>query len=199
MVHEHRQETAVTTEAQVQWNSFRDQCKRENKPIVYCSLGTFWSSDVEFLRKVVKVFEGRIDWALVIGLGGKLTREQLHPLPDNVLAMDFAPQLQILKASKVAITHGGITTINECVFFEVPLLVCSSGHVDQDGCAARVGHHRLGRIANIKSETPQQLESHLECLMSDSSIRENICRMKRKFEKYRENQVAEKLLEDMIN
>jgi len=120
MVHRNRVETNVSDEAFKEWSEFQQLCQRESRKLVYCSLGTFWSTDTKFLLKVAKAFHDQTDRCLVIGLGGKSKAEDFSSDSDNVLVMQYAPQLEILKHCDAAITHGGITTINECITFGVP-------------------------------------------------------------------------------
>ena len=198
MVDEHRHEAQVDQNTLRDWKDFREQCNANGQPISYCSLGTFWSADTTFLKKVIEVYKSRPEWALVIGLGGKLQSDDLPSVPDNVLVMSYAPQIEVLKSADVAITHGGITTINECINFEVPMLVCSTGHVDQDGCSARVEFHRMGLSADIKSATPKQLEHKIAQLLSDETIREKVVQMKKCFDRYRDDRTAELQIESLI-
>jgi len=198
MVFRARSETRMEKAAIRAWQSFRAMSEADGLPLVYCSLGTYWSTDTRFLKRVVEVFARRRDWSLVIGLGGKTGAEALGPLPENVLAMDYAPQLEVLAAASAAVTHGGITSINEAISCGVPLLVYSTSHVDQDGCQVRVVHHGLGLAGDIRSEDTSLLESQLEALLAPGEIRENVLRMKSTFEGYAQRGVAVEAIERLI-
>ena len=199
LILENRPETEITQTASHRWQEFRDDSQRENRSIVYCSLGTFWATDTSFLEKVIAVFKKKREWALVIGLGGKLSADELTSIPENVLAMSYAPQLEILQDADVAITHGGIASINECIFYEVPMLVCSTGHVDQPGCAARLEYHQLGIRLDIATTTSEQLETHLSQLLNSNSIRGNVRQMKVVFDRYREQGAAVSYIEKLLS
>ena len=199
MVLRGRPETRLDEPTKRLWQAFRANAETRELPLVYCSLGTYWSTDTRFLRRVVEVFARRRDWALVIGLGGKTSAESLAPLPENVLALNYAPQLEVLAAASAAITHGGVTSINEAISFGVPLLVCSTSHVDQDGCQVRVVHHRLGLAGDIRGEDTSGLESQLEELLAPGEIRDNVQRMKSVFEGYAERGTAVKAIERLVH
>ena len=193
MVHQNRLDAKVTPEARGDWRAFLNASRDAQREIVYCSLGTFWTADLGFLRRILTVFDRRQEWALVIGLGSKATRSELGTPPENVLIMDYAPQIEILKESSAAITHGGITTINECLRFAVPMLVCSTSHVDQDGCAARVAYHGVG-IMMPTTEDAQAVEASLERTLGDASLRDRVEQMRDVLIRYEENRVAECLI-----
>lgn len=158
------------------WSRFLDdrESLESPRPLVYCSLGTHWSADQAFLGRVMEVFRRRPDWDLVLGLGSKLDPRALHPVPENALVLAWAPQLEVLRIADVAITHGGITTINECVAYAVPMLVYSTGKVDQDGCAARVEHHGLGLVGDRERDGADEIERRLEAMLGGTEVRANV-------------------------
>ncbi|MEM7456396.1 MAG: glycosyltransferase [Planctomycetota bacterium] len=199
MVHHSRRDIEVDCDEQEQLSKFLDRAKENGQSVVYCSLGTYWATDRAFLSKVVAVFKRRDELALVIGLGGRLDGEKLSDVSDNVLAMGYAPQLEILKHSAAAICHGGITTINECIENGVPVIVCSTGHVDQPGCAARIEYHKLGVKLDIKAASPGALEQALDKALKDAVIVENVTKMQERFAAYKQTRVAEKLIDELTS
>ena len=170
----------------------------KDKPLIYCSLGTFWSTDRTFLERVIEVFRHRNDWRLVIGLGGKLSRTAFKSVPDNVTVLDWAPQLDIIKVSDCVITHGGITSINECVHYAVPMLVYSTAHGDQNGCAARVAWHGLGIRGDKSADTAVDIDAHIHTLITDAEYKKRLLAMQGHFNRYRQQKTAETLIEKLV-
>ncbi|MEM7022744.1 MAG: glycosyltransferase [Pseudomonadota bacterium] len=190
-----RQEARLDGESNLPWRRFLEARGSGGRPLVYCSLGSHWSADRVFLRRVLQVFEQRPDWDLVLGLGGKLSVEDLGAVSPNVLVLRWAPQVQILRMADCAITHGGITTINECITCGVPMVVYSTGHVDQDGCAVRIEYHGLGVVADKDSDRPREIERNVEKALTDPTIRENVKAMQRVFAGYKERGEAVRIVE----
>lgn len=177
LVHRRRRPTPKTLPCHELWRRFkasRDGQGCEPKPLVYASLGTYWSADVELLGRIVEVFRRRTDWHLVLGLGGKLESLRLGDLPDNVLALDFAPQAEVLADADAAILHGGIGTLNECLLCEVPMVVYSTGFVDQDGCAARLDFYGLGLLGNKTTDDSRRIEELLSRALQDDDMRQRL-------------------------
>ena len=141
-------------------------------PLIYISFSTFWRTKQENFDALARLFAERKDLDFVIGLGGSDIPASLGDLPKNVLPLEFAPQLEILKHSAVVISHGGVSTINEALYHGVPLIVCSSGHVDQDGCCARVVYHGVGLLAKKKSFDEHEISCLLDKILcgDESSI-----------------------------
>lgn len=149
--------------------------------LVYCSFSTFWSTEISNFEALLAVFEARQDLDLVVGLGGSARPECFAELPDNILVLEYAPQLQILQHSDVVLTHGGISTINEALYYGVPLIVCSSGHVDQDGCRARVVYHGVGLAAESVPLCATELKNLLDTVLDGErrQIQMNVSRIQR--------------------
>ena len=192
-------ESEIGPPDELKWNSFVSARTSGKQKLIYCSLGSFWATDTTFVKKVIDAFRNRSQWNLVVGLGGKSNKADFIDVPDNVLLMDFAPQLKILQHCDAAITHGGITTINECISCGVPMLVCSTGYVDQPGCAARVQHHGLGKLLSIKTASAADIEIEIEQLLMDEDIQSRVDNIREIFERYESEKRAVKLIESLVD
>ena len=59
-----------------------------------------------------------------MSIGKYFDIKDLGDLPENILAFNFVPQLQILKIADIFITHGGINSINEAILLNnLPIIV----------------------------------------------------------------------------
>jgi len=200
MIEDDRREALRDQHALAAWRNFRQAraARPEKRPLVYCSLGSYWSADRAFLRRVLAVLERRTDWDLVIGLGGKLAVEQLAPIPANVLLLRWAPQLEVLEVADCAITHGGIATINECIARGVPMVVYSTRHVDQDGCAVRVAFHGLGVQADKDQDGASEIERNVERALDDPLIRSRVTEMREAFLGYQARNEALQIVDQAL-
>ena len=172
--------------------------RHPDRPLIYCSLGSYWSADRELLSKVVEAVRREPEWDLVLGLGGKLTAEDLAPLPDNVTALAWAPQLEVLSHASACITHGGITSINECIAFEVPMVVFSTEYVDQDGCAARVEYHGVGLRTERARATAAGIQAQLRTVLTDPDIQGRVQALRRRLEEVERERPAVRLIEEHL-
>ena len=179
------------------WTDFATR-RDSTRPLIYCSLGSFWDIDRVFLDNVIEVFRRRPDWDLVLGLGSKAEPDSFDDIPDNVLLLSWAPQFDVLKHSAAAITHGGISTINECIWNGVPMVGYSTGRVDQDGCVARMVHQGLGIAGDRSSDGPEQIEAAVGEVLGNARYRELCLEMADVFAEYRDSAVAEQLVESRL-
>jgi UDP:flavonoid glycosyltransferase YjiC (YdhE family) len=191
---------AVDPESMRRWSEWlaRYRQQQPKSPLVYCSLGTFWSVDRSLLNCVIDAFRRQPGWQLVIGLGGKAGTDDFPDVPDNVLILPYAPQWQVISHAEAAITHGGITSINEYIEAGLPMLVCSTGHVDQPGCAARVSYHGLGLSLDRSDLTPERVEAAIQTLLHDDATRTRVQKMREVFERYRRQGTAERTVEQWL-
>lgn len=90
--------------------------------VIYLSLGTILTDDVELLRLGVRVF-GRLENPCLISLGHKLTPAALAPIPEHVAVAPFVDQEQVLADAAIFITMGGMGSVQEAIAAEVPMIV----------------------------------------------------------------------------
>ena len=171
------------------------------RKLLYVSLGSqTYRSDREritaFLRATGEAFAGRPDWQVVLATGGLLREEELAAPAGTIVAV-WAPQLDLLRRARVAITHGGLGTVKECIFFGVPMCVFPLSH-DQPDNARRVVHHDLGSrgdLASFSAETIYGLVEHAD----HPTRRANVERMQRRFIAAEEAGSACRLIEEVLS
>ena len=175
MVDTSRRDARIPGDGDRPWDAVIDRRRSDpGRRLVYCSLGSYWAADTRLLRRIVEVFAQHPDWELVIGLGGRGDPSALEPVPHNVVVLPWAPQVEILASADAAIVHGGSASLNECIVAGVPMLVCSTGHLDQNGVAARVGYHGIGRACDGSSVDTDRIETLLHEVLNDPEIRARV-------------------------
>ncbi|MEO0425280.1 MAG: nucleotide disphospho-sugar-binding domain-containing protein [Pseudomonadota bacterium] len=146
-----------------------------SRPLVACLMGSILSLP-DFLRRVRDAAHGA-PFDLLIAHGKRLQISDLAPLPENVYAASYVPQLEVLKAAQALVCHGGIATVNEAVLAQVPMLVCSGGSLDEYGNAARVVYHQLGLRLDLERAKVGELRQAIETLLQGRHFREGLARM----------------------
>lgn len=171
-----------------------------SRPLIYCAFGAFFQGDdVSFLRRVVDAVAEHPEWDVVIGLGGRIDAGRLGPLPAHVRAYAWVPQLRVLERADCAVVHGGISTLNECVHFGVPMLVYPFKRVtDQEGNAARVIFHGLGLVGDRDADDAAQLRRQIERLLGDRSFATAVGRMRDHVRRYEGEGRAEGIVAQLL-
>ena len=199
MVFENRKDLKADEEVEQRLNQLFSERKKKNQRLIYCSVSTFKSGDQQFLKKLITAFAERKDWLLILGLGGKIEIESLNPLPENVHAFKWIPQLKVLAKADLSINHGGIHTINECIHFKVPMLVYSGKRSDQNGCAARVHYHGLGLMADKDVDTSADILSKIDLIFKSPNYQKSINEAHKVYKNYKSKNVLENVVNEFLN
>jgi zeaxanthin glucosyltransferase len=170
------------------------------RPLIYCAFGAFFQGDDSaFVKRVVQAVAERPDWDVVIGLGGRGEPARLGPLPGHVRAYGWVPQLRVLEQADCAVIHAGISTINECVHFGVPMLAYPFKRTtDQMGNAARITYHDLGIVGDRDADSAQQIRQRIERVLRARSFTAAVGRMRDHARRYEREARAEALVERLL-
>jgi MGT family glycosyltransferase len=94
----------------------------KDKKIIYISLGTIHNDDLKFYKSCVEAFKDS-NFTVVMSIGHRFSHEDLKNIPNNFIVKNYIPQLEVLKKASVFISHGGMNSVNESLYFGVPLIV----------------------------------------------------------------------------
>ena len=141
-------------------------------PIIYISLGTLLNHSVSFFKKCIKAFENE-PYSIIISLGNRIKKEQLGTMPANVHLYSFVPQLQILERASLFLTHGGMNSVNEAIYYGCPMLVIPVGN-DQPRVAQQVSDLHLGKYLKRHNLNPQEIKQAAHTILKDSSYKNTI-------------------------
>jgi len=141
-------------------------------PLVYVSLGTtIFSAKQEFYQQCFKAFGG-LAKRVIVSVGTSTDLGSLREVPKNFLVRNHVPQLEVLKRADAFITHGGMNSVSEGLWYGVPLVVIPQGS-DQFFVAQRVEEMKAGIVLDRRRITPELLRQAVEQAVSDASIRAN--------------------------
>ncbi len=143
--------------------------------IVYISLGTINHLNLEFYQKTFEAF-ANFPAQFVLSVGQHTDIETLGDIPSNFVVKNFVPQLEILQRSDVFITHGGMNSVHEGLYYGVPEIVIPQ-QMEQYANGKRVADVGAGILLGgqypFGQATTSELRSALDTLLNDSNYREN--------------------------
>jgi MGT family glycosyltransferase len=137
--------------------------------LVYLSLGSLGSADVDLMRRLVDVL-GRTPHRYIVSKG---PRADEFELPDNMWGEARVPQTSIIPEVDLVITHGGNNTITESLHFGKPMVVLPL-FWDQYDNAQRM--HELGyglRLATYDFADDELIDA-VDGLLADETLRSNL-------------------------
>jgi MGT family glycosyltransferase len=146
-----------------------------NKPLLFISLGTTpFNNNADFFRKCIQAFtEG--PWQVAIAIGSQTSPADLGPIPDNIEVRAFFPQLAVLSHADVFLSHTGMNSTMEALYYGVPIVAVPQ-QPEQQANARRVDQLGLGRHLSTDI-TPEVLRYAVEEVHADTEIRENLTQM----------------------
>jgi MGT family glycosyltransferase len=151
--------------------------KLEGGPVLYISMGTVFNNQLEFFKGCVEVFGGT-EQKVVLSYGKRIQPAELGPLPANFIAAAYTPQLEVLAHTDVFVTHGGMNSTMESLYYGVPMVVLPQ-MVEQQMTARRVSELGLGVMLESSSDSAQKLREAIERVRQDVSFRARAQEMQR--------------------
>ncbi|MGB8455344.1 MAG: glycosyltransferase [Anaerocolumna sp.] len=88
----------------------------EDRKLVCISLGTIANERLYFYRECIKAFS-KSEYNVLISIGGKVNKKELEVIPSNIYIDDYVPQIEVLKRASLFISHGGMNSVNEALYF----------------------------------------------------------------------------------
>jgi MGT family glycosyltransferase len=146
-----------------------EQLAAGNGPLVYLSLGSLASGDLELMRGLVGSLAG-LPYRVIVSKGPQ--HEELE-LADNMVGEEFLPQTSILPQVDIVITHGGNNTVTESLYFGKPMVVLPV-FWDQYDNAQRMHETGFGIRLDTYSHDPSELPLAIDALVADEDLRRRL-------------------------
>jgi MGT family glycosyltransferase len=165
----HRMDSSVrTTDAPYELPAaVRD--RPADSALVYLSLGSLGSADVDLMRRLVRVL-GRSRHRFIVSKGPQHTEFDLAP---NMVGAEFLPQTSIVPQVDLVVTHGGNNTTTEAFHFGKPMVVLPL-FWDQYDNAQRVDELGFGVRLDTYGFADDQLLDALDRLWADTGLRDRM-------------------------
>lgn len=169
-----------------------DEPKRTaGRKTVYISMGTVNNQMTAFFKNCIEALKDS-DLDVIMSVGDIVDLEQLGDIPENIRVERSVDQIAVLKQVDAFLTHCGMNSVNEALYYQVPLVLYPQTN-EQGGVAYRV--NELGAGIYLKDNTIEAIGSTIRQVIDDSSYKENAKKIAESF--YRcggAKQAADKIL-----
>jgi MGT family glycosyltransferase len=139
--------------------------------LIYLSLGSLGSADVELMRRLVAVLADTQHRYIV----SKGPQHADYELAQNMWGAEFLPQTKIIPQVDLVITHGGNNTTTEAFHFGKPMIVLPL-FWDQYDNAQRVDETGFGMRLATYAFDPAELAGAIDRLLADAELRGRMAR-----------------------
>jgi MGT family glycosyltransferase len=146
-----------------------------DNPTLYISLGTVFNANPEFFDDCFDAFADSY-WQVILSVGTNTDPSALVRIPENFLVRPHVPQLEVLEHTDVFITHGGMNSVMEAIYYGVPVVVVPQ-QPEQAMTAARVAELGLGVALEPGQITAGALRDAVTTISGDAGYRSRIVHM----------------------
>ena len=171
----HNLESSVRA-TDAEW-SLPEELASAEEPLVYLSLGSLGSADVELMRSLIGSL-AEAPYRVIVSMGPQHAELELAP---NMTGAEFLPQASILPQVDLVITHGGNNTVTECLHFAKPMVVLPL-FWDQYDNAQRIDETGFGTRLDTYAHEPPELLAAIDRLLGDEPMRDHLDAVSRRLQ-----------------
>jgi MGT family glycosyltransferase len=132
--------------------------------LIYITLGTILNNNIDFYNQCIDAFRDT-DYQVVLSIGSKTEVSSLKSLPDNIIARNYVPQLELLQHTQLMISHGGLNSVSESLYYGVPIIAIPLAN-DQPAVAKRLQELGTGLSLRLEDITPDSLRHQADTITS---------------------------------
>ena len=158
---------------------------------VYISMGTV-NQNREFYRNCIRIL-GKTDWQVSISMG--TNPDHFDRVPDNIRIYESVDQMGVLSIADAFITHCGMNSASEGLYFQVPLVLFPQTP-EQGAVAKRT--EELGAGIRLKSISEEDVLHAVTQVLTDPEYKKNAIRISESFKSCGGAAEARKFLEELI-
>ncbi len=162
-------------------------------PLLYLSLGSLGSADVELMRKLIAEL-AEAPYRIVVSKGPQHAELELA---DNMAGEEFLPQTEVLPKADLVITHGGNNTVTECLHFGKPMVVLPI-FWDQHDNAQRIEETGFGARLDTYRHPGEELTGAIDRLLADAGLRSRLAATAERLQAARGTERAADLIEATV-
>lgn len=146
-----------------------EEIKKTKDKLVYISMGTVVNDMPLFYKNCVSAFKDT-DYQVIMSVGNLTDIEKLGELPANISVHKHIDQIAVLQKADVFISHCGMNSVNESLYFGVPLVMLPQTS-EQGGVAQRV--LQLGAGTILKKAKANSIIEAVNNVINEKSYKEN--------------------------
>lgn len=144
----------------------REPLRKTAEKTVYISMGTV-NQNKAFYRNCIHAL-GATDWQVILSMG--TNTERFDRLPDNIQIYESVDQMAALSIADAFITHCGMNSASEGLYFKVPLVLFPQTP-EQGAVANRV--EELGAGIRLSSISEEDIVQALKSVLYEQRCKEN--------------------------
>ena len=146
-----------------------EKIEKKRDKLIYISMGTVNNDMMPFYKTCISAL-ANTDYQVIMSVGNLVSIEDFGKLPENVSIFSHVDQIAVLEKADVFVSHCGMNSVSESLYFEVPLVMLPQTS-EQKGVAERV--YQLGAGIKIDKLDGDSVLSAINKILGDSTYKQN--------------------------
>ena len=142
--------------------------KRKDK-LIYISMGTVNNDMMPFYKASISAL-ANTDYQVIMSVGNLVSIEDFGELPENISVFSHVDQIAVLEKADVFVSHCGMNSVSESLYFEVPLVMLPQTS-EQKGVAERAS--QLGAGIKLDKSDGASVLSAINKILSVDTYKHN--------------------------
>ena len=138
-----------------------------------------FNADATFYRNCFDAFKD-MDVEVIMSIGSNVSEASLGQPPPNFSVRTYVPQLEVLRRASAFVTHGGMNSVSESLYYGVPLVVIPQMS-EQEMVGRRVEELGAGLYLAKQEATPARLRESVERVLAEGRFREQAAVVRQSF------------------
>lgn len=146
-----------------------EKIDKTHEKLIYISMGTVNNDMMPLYKDCIKALMDT-EYQVIMSVGNLVSLDDFGKLPDNISVFPQVDQIAVLKETDVFVSHCGMNSVNESLYFEVPLVMLPQTS-EQSGVATRVS--QVGAGIQLNKINAVAIKTAIELLLTDMSYKDN--------------------------
>jgi len=151
--------------------------ERNPRKKIYISLGTVNNKNINFYKNCIEAFKDS-DIDVIMSVGNNTEISQLGNIPKNFKVENKVNQLEVLQEVNGFISHCGMNSVNESLYYGVPLILFPQ-QSEQTMVCGRVSELGAGFV--IKNDKPKNIKEAVFEVINNNKYEENAQKLSKSF------------------
>ena len=145
------------------------EIEKTKDKLVYISMGTVNNDMLPLYKECINAF-AETDYQVIMSVGNLVSMEAFGKLPENVSVYPSVDQIAVLEKADVFLSHCGMNSVNESLYFCVPLVMLPQTP-EQGGVATRV--EQVGAGIRLGKADATSILDAVNTVLNDATYQKN--------------------------
>jgi len=146
-----------------------EEIAKTKEKLIYISMGTVNNDMMPLYKRFIAALADT-EYQVMMSVGNMVSLDEFGALPENISVHPQVDQIAVLKEADAFVTHCGMNSVSEGLYFGVPLVMLPQTS-EQGGVAERVLQLQAGM--KLEKMDSASILNAVKTILSDATYREN--------------------------